>query len=35
MRGMKWIFEMESVLMLGMMEMLMERLPPKPRRSWW
>jgi hypothetical protein len=26
---------MKSVLMLGTMEMLMERLSPKPSRSWW
>jgi hypothetical protein len=28
MRGMKWNFEMELVLMLGMVEMLMGRLSP-------
>jgi hypothetical protein len=26
MRGVEWIFEMDSMLMLGMREMLMERL---------
>jgi hypothetical protein len=27
MRGVEWIFEMDSMLMLGMREMMMERLP--------
>jgi hypothetical protein len=33
MRVMEYIFDMKSVLMLGTMEMLMERLSPKPSRS--
>ena len=35
MRAMTSIFEMEMMLMLGMMKMVMERLLTTPRRSWW
>jgi hypothetical protein len=32
-RGMRWILDMDMVMMMVLMEMLMDRPPPTPRRS--